>query len=73
MTLKEKLRWAGIVAIGVVLALFVAFNFDRVPINIIVGKVELPKALIILLSFGLGAGGMWLWMVLRPKFRWGER
>jgi uncharacterized integral membrane protein len=68
MTLKEKLRFGAIAAIVLSLLLFICFNWQWVPINIIIMEVNMPKALLVILSFLAGVGMMWLWALIRPKF-----
>ncbi|MCE9581130.1 MAG: LapA family protein [Planctomycetes bacterium] len=68
MTLKEKLRYGAIAGLALALLLFVCFNWEWVPINIIVMQVQMPKALLIILSFLAGVGMMWLWGLIKPRF-----
>ena len=47
------------------LALFIVFNFRYVPINLLLLRVEVPAALLIFLSAGLGASAVLLLQFLR--------
>lgn len=67
MTLKEKLRYGMIAGVVLVVLLFVVFNFQTVQVNVILGTIDMPKAIVILGSFGAGVGVTWLWNVLKKK------
>lgn len=69
MTMKEKVRWAGIAAIAALLLLFVLFNLDAVRVNIILGEVRVPIGFLILFSAASGAGGMWLFLLVKPRLK----
>ncbi|NUN49998.1 MAG: LapA family protein [Candidatus Brocadiae bacterium] len=66
MTLKDKIRWGTIAVVSIIVLLFIFFNLESVPINIIIGRVSMPVAFVVIFNFMLGAGTMWVWGVLRP-------
>ena len=68
MTLKQKVRYGSLAALALLLIFFIGSNRTSHPINIIVGEVSMPMAFVIILSFLGGAGMMWLWLMLKPKF-----
>jgi uncharacterized integral membrane protein len=69
MSLKDKLRWGLIAAISVTVLLFIFFNLESVPINIIIGRVSMPVAFVVIFNFLLGAGAMGIWNLLKPMRR----
>jgi len=67
MTLKEKVRLGAIAGLVLLLLLFILFNTNSVPVNIIVGRVSMPAGFLVILSALAGAAATWLWMVLRSR------
>ena len=55
----DKIRLAIRIACGIYLALLVAFNLEKAPIEFVFFKVEMPVLFLILISAALGAALVW--------------
>jgi hypothetical protein len=69
MTLKEKLRYAALSVIVLLVLLFIGFNLAVVDVNIIIANLRMRMAFVIIGSFLAGVGAMALWGLLKPKLK----
>lgn len=69
MTMREKIRYAALAAIVLLVLLFIFFNLESTKVNIIIANIEMRKAFVIIGSFLAGVGVMALWGLLKPKFK----
>ncbi|MEK7468219.1 MAG: hypothetical protein AAB074_12465 [Planctomycetota bacterium] len=69
MTMRDKLRYAALSVIVLLVLLFICFNLEAVDVNIIIANIRMRKAFVIIGSFMAGAGVILLWGLLKPKFK----
>jgi uncharacterized integral membrane protein len=67
--LKDKVRIGVAVLLVLLLILFVLLNFTDAEVHFLVGKVQMPIAFVVIFSFLLGAGVVYLLRLVRSKDR----
>lgn len=69
MSLKDKVRYAVLAAIVLLVLFFIVANRQTIEVNVIVARVQIMQAFVIIGSFLAGAGTVVLWGILKPRLR----